>query len=259
MNVQSFRVNILGVKVDDLSKEDLLDLILGTVNENKRAIISYVNVHALNLAYRNSWFRDYLNSSDVVFCDGFGVKYAASFLYHRKIDRFTPPDWLPDLFGRCVEHDFSLFFLGSKPNMVEKAAQKLAMKVPGFQPIGTHHGYFDKNRLSLENQDLIREINLAKPDILLVGFGMPVQEKWILENWNELDVKVVLPVGAAFDYLAEEVYRVPPWMTDHGFEWLGRLVIEPGRLWKRYILGNPLFFWRVFLQKIGIIKGKEVS
>jgi N-acetylglucosaminyldiphosphoundecaprenol N-acetyl-beta-D-mannosaminyltransferase len=87
----------------------------------------------------------------------------------------------------------------------------------------------------------------------VVGFGMPAQEKWILENWNSLNVHIVFPVGAFFDYLAGDVVRAPRWMTDHGLEWLGRLLIEPRRLWKRYVIGNPLFIWRVLLQKLKMI------
>jgi N-acetylglucosaminyldiphosphoundecaprenol N-acetyl-beta-D-mannosaminyltransferase len=79
---------------------------------------------------------------------------------------------------------------------------------------------------------------------------MPMQERWIMENWNDLQVNIVMPVGALFDYLAGELPRAPRWMTEHGLEWLGRLIIEPGRLWKRYLVGNPLFLWRVFIHEL---------
>jgi N-acetylglucosaminyldiphosphoundecaprenol N-acetyl-beta-D-mannosaminyltransferase len=80
---------------------------------------------------------------------------------------------------------------------------------------------------------------------------MPLQEKWLLENWTALNVNVALPIGAAFDYLAGRTYRAPRWMTDHGFEWLGRLIVEPERLWRRYLIGNPLFIWRVVAERLG--------
>ncbi len=85
---------------------------------------------------------------------------------------------------------------------------------------------------------------------------MPLQEQWILENFNDLQVNIIMPVGAMFDYVAGDVVRAPQWMTDHGFEWLGRLIIEPRRLWKRYIVGNPLFLWRIFIHEI---LGKPLS
>ena len=118
----------------------------------------------------------------------------------------------------------------------------------------THHGLLQQNSGHPENEAVIQAINTAKPDILLVGFGMPLQEKWIMDNFERLDVKVIMPVGAAFDYVSGNVRRAPRWMTDHGFEWLGRLMIEPQRLWKRYIIGIPIFFWRIFLQRLGYLK-----
>ena len=100
---------------------------------------------------------------------------------------------------------------------------------------------------SLENKLIIEQINEFHPQILVLGLGMPLQEKWILENINSLDVKIAFPAGALFDYLSGELPRAPRWMTDNGLEWLGRLLVEPSRLWKRYILGNPLFFLRLFI------------
>lgn len=252
-------VNILGVMVDDLSKDDVIDAILSNVNLRKKSVFAYVNVHTINLAWKNHWFRDFLNNSEIVFCDGFGVKFAAKFLYRREIRRFTPPDWLPFLISRAIMENRKFFFLGGKPGIAEKAAGNLEKKIPGFTVQGTHHGYADKNHESVENQSLIKEINQAGADILLVGFGMPTQEKWIKENLPDLNVSAVLPVGAAFDYLAGETQRAPTWMTDHGFEWLGRLLIEPGRLWKRYLMGNPMFLYRVLLTKIGWLKIREIE
>jgi N-acetylglucosaminyldiphosphoundecaprenol N-acetyl-beta-D-mannosaminyltransferase len=251
---QSRSINILGVRVDDVSCEQVIEDILRDASAKKKAVLSYVNVHAVNLAFKTRWFKDFLNASDIVFCDGFGVKYAAGILYGRKIERFTPPDWLPDLIARGSKQGLTFFFLGSRPGVVEIAAKKMAELTPGFLPVGMDHGYLSKDQSSEENQALIQKINRSGADILVVGFGMPVQEKWILENRDNLGAAVILPVGAAFDYLAGEVVRVPRWMTDRGLEWFGRLIIEPGRLWKRYILGNPLFFSRVFLQKVGLLK-----
>jgi N-acetylglucosaminyldiphosphoundecaprenol N-acetyl-beta-D-mannosaminyltransferase len=101
-----------------------------------------------------------------------------------------------------------------------------------------------------ENNLVIERINQFDTQILVLGFGMPMQERWILENLAVLQVKIAFPAGALFDYVSGELPRAPRWMTDNGFEWLGRLLIEPRRLWKRYILGNPLFFYRLFLHHV---------
>jgi N-acetylglucosaminyldiphosphoundecaprenol N-acetyl-beta-D-mannosaminyltransferase len=85
---------------------------------------------------------------------------------------------------------------------------------------------------------------------MIVGFGMPMQEQWLMENWDRLDVRVVIAGGAIFDFISGDLKRAPMWMNDHGLEWLGRLLIEPRRLWKRYIIGNPLFFARVLGERM---------
>ena len=97
---------------------------------------------------------------------------------------------------------------------------------------------------------MVAQINVASPGVLLVGFGMPTQEIWLDANWPDLTVNVALTVGALFDYVAAAVPRAPRWATDNGLEWLGRLLIEPRRLGRRYLVGNPLFVWRVLGQRL---------
>jgi N-acetylglucosaminyldiphosphoundecaprenol N-acetyl-beta-D-mannosaminyltransferase len=252
MNELFEKTFILGVRVDIISLDDLIHFIVSTVHDQKKAIVTYVNVHAINLAGEQTWFKDFLNQSQIVFCDGFGVKWAAKFLHGKKLQRYTPPDWFDRLAGDCTQQEISMFFLGTRQDVIERAASVMKEKFPQLNIAGVHHGFFNKELESSENQDILSEINSVHPNILVVGFGMPSQEKWILENWDKLQVNVVIPVGAYFDYVAGDVVRAPHWMTDHGLEWLGRLIIEPRRLWKRYILGNPKFIWRVFMQKLKI-------
>ena len=246
------KIAILGVRVDVVSLDDLLESLLCIIKSRKKAIISYVNINAINLASELEWFKDYINHSQIVFCDGFGVRWAANFLYGKELQRFTPPDWFGRLADECSGQGFSMFFLGTRRHIIERAAILLNEKYPDLEITGVHHGFFNKNAASSENQAVLDTINKLHPDVLVVGFGMPTQEKWILENWSQLQIHVVIPVGAFFDYLAGDVVRAPRWMTNHGLEWLGRLLIEPRRLWKRYIIGNPRFLWRVLLQKLKI-------
>jgi N-acetylglucosaminyldiphosphoundecaprenol N-acetyl-beta-D-mannosaminyltransferase len=245
---------ILGVQVHDISRREILGYIVRTVQSKNKVVITNVNVHALNLAYEIPWFREFLNQADLNFCDGFGIKLAARLLGTKIKYRNTPPDWIYNLCSLCVEHHLSIFLLGGKPCVSEKAAQNLIDRYPGLIIAGTHHGYFNHRKYSHENKSLLATVKQAHPNILIVGFGMPLQEQWISENWECLDVNVALPVGAMIDYVAGEVIRAPRWITDHGLEWLGRLIIEPRRLWRRYILGNPIFLWRVVNQRLGLIR-----
>jgi N-acetylglucosaminyldiphosphoundecaprenol N-acetyl-beta-D-mannosaminyltransferase len=246
------KMSMLGVRIDSIPLRELLNLIVKAAEESDRLIVANVNAYAMNLAYTLPSFKTYLNRADVVFCDGFGVKWAARLLGFGELHRHTPPDWVPLLCQKCFQRDLTLFFLGGHPGVPEMAAARVREASPGLR-IGVLHGYFDKRPDGEENQRVLGVLNAFRPDILIVGFGMPLQEQWVSENWNRIDATVVVTVGALFEYLAGSVQRAPAWMTDHGLEWLGRLFIEPRRLWRRYLLGNPLFLWRVLKQRLGML------
>jgi N-acetylglucosaminyldiphosphoundecaprenol N-acetyl-beta-D-mannosaminyltransferase len=123
--------------------------------------------------------------------------------------------------------------------------------------VGVFHGYFNKSAGGKENEKVIAQINRCHPDVLIVGFGMPLQEKWLAENLSKLEIKVAMPGGAVFDYMSGRIRRAPRWMTDHGLEWLGRLLIEPRRLWRRYLIGNPLFLLHVIWERMGFFHGER--
>ena len=168
--------------------------------------------------------------------------------------RYVLTDWISLLAAECVRGHLSLFLLGARPGVAEKAGDYLIKQFPGLNVAGIHHGYFDKSFECPENEVVLRAIEASKADILLVGLGMPIQERWLMENWDRLNISVALPVGALFDYLAGEIPRAPHWMTDHGLEWLGRLIIEPRRMWRRYLLGIPHFLWLVLKQRVDLIR-----
>jgi N-acetylglucosaminyldiphosphoundecaprenol N-acetyl-beta-D-mannosaminyltransferase len=246
------RIDLLGVHLHPLCIGQVIDAIDQAVQTKRKSILAYVNVHAINLAQEQPWFKDFLNNADVTYCDGYGIKWGAKILGSDIPQRYTPPDWFPQLSSLCGKNGHSLYFLGARPGIAKKAAQMLIDEFPKLKILGIQHGYFDKEPGSPENEAVIEAINKLQPDILVVGFGMPMQEKWLDENMGKLNAWVALPVGAMFDYLAAEVPRAPRLLTDHGFEWLGRLIVEPKRLWKRYLLGNPRFFINVLRQRLGL-------
>lgn len=242
--------SILGVQIDDISSCDVIDLIAKTISAQHRAIIANVNTHAMNIAYEQPKFRQTLNASDVVFCDGYGVKWASALLEQSIRHRHTPPDWIMPLCERAVADDFTLYFLGAQPGVAEAAAKVCLQHVPSLRIVGCHDGYFDLEQGSQGSSEVIAEINQLKPDILVLGMGMPLQEYWVHENWSQLDVSVAIAAGAIFDYVSGNIPRAPRWITDNGFEWLARFVIEPRRLWMRYLIGNPLFLSRVLKEHL---------
>jgi N-acetylglucosaminyldiphosphoundecaprenol N-acetyl-beta-D-mannosaminyltransferase len=242
-------IHLLGVRIDDISVFEILHATNLAVDSGSKVVFANVNIHAMNIAFREVWFRDFLNQSEIVFCDGFGIKLAARITGQRIQYRNTPPDFIENVCRIASDKGYRIFFLGALPGVSSKAALKLSAKFPTLC-IKAHHGFFDKRSDSEENNSIIRMINEFKTNILVVGLGMPLQEKWIAENLSSLEASIILPVGALFDYISGETRRAPRWMTDHGLEWLGRLFIEPQRLWRRYIIGNPLFFLRVFWHEL---------
>jgi len=248
------RARILGVPVDALTVAELHTYLHERIASREKAMILNVNALAMNLAYEHTWLQSLFNDAALVFADGFGVVLGGRLLGYRIPERITYADWMWKLAEFAADHMVSFFFLGGKPGVAARAATKLTQKYPSLCITGVLDGYFDKTSGSTANEAVIQQINACRPDILLVGFGMPLQEKWLMENWDRIDARVALTGGAVFDYVAGEVTRAPRWMTDHGLEWLGRLVIEPRRLWKRYLIGNPLFLFRVLRQKLGLLK-----
>jgi len=247
-------IGILGVQVHPITIAQLHQCMADFISTNAHALVLNVNINCLNLSIEHRWLKSFLNRADIVFFDGFGIQLAAWILGHRFPERITYADWMWQLADFSSNSNFSLFFLGGKPGVAEKAARNIHAEYPGLK-IYSQHGYFDKTQESQENKTIIQLINREKPNILVLGFGMPLQERWLMENWDRLEVNIALTGGAVFDYLSGELRRAPRWMTEHGMEWMGRLIIEPSRLWKRYLIGNPLFLWRVVMQRIGRMPG----
>jgi N-acetylglucosaminyldiphosphoundecaprenol N-acetyl-beta-D-mannosaminyltransferase len=245
------RVNVLGVGVDPLTVGDLHAEVGRLVRGGRGGLVLNVNAHCLNLCYADPALRGFFNAADVVFCDGAGVMLAARLLGRRIPERITYADWTWRLAPFAAAEGFSLFLLGARPGVAQAAADKLKEHHPDLKIVGVYHGYFDHWAGAPESEAVVREINAAAPDILLVGLGMPLQEYWLMENAHRLDVGAALTGGAVFDYVSGRLSRGPRLLTRNGFEWLARLLLEPRRLWRRYLLGNPLFILRVLRQRLG--------
>ena len=245
-------VNVLGINIDLIDSSQLINEITN-VPQKSFKIIGNANVKCMNLSVTSETYRQFLYSCDIIFFDGMGVLLGAWILgYKVKFkNRMTCPDFLDRMLTELVQKELSIYFLASTPKVIDKLNKKIAEKHPNLR-FKAHHGYFDKE--GKENDDVIVGINQFRPDVLYIGFGMPLQEKWLSNNLNSLNCKVLLPLGACLDFYVGELYRGPKFLTDFGFEWLIRLVTEPKRLWRRYLIGNPQFIWRVLLQKLGVTK-----
>jgi N-acetylglucosaminyldiphosphoundecaprenol N-acetyl-beta-D-mannosaminyltransferase len=211
--------------------------------------VMYANAHVLNQSAGQPALRDALEGADLVYCDGYGVRLAARALEVETPHRMTGADWIWDLAGLCRERGLSIYLLGSEPAVSARAAERLGRTFPGLRIAGSHHGYFQVG--SPHEDRVIEDINARRPSIVLVGMGTPKQELWVQRNAARLDVDVLWTVGALLDIVSGRVPRAPAWLADNGLEWIFRLAIEPQRMWRRYLLGNPVFVSRVLSQARG--------
>ncbi|MEE9368090.1 MAG: WecB/TagA/CpsF family glycosyltransferase [Pontiella sp.] len=232
----------------------MLDLnsLLGFVSEsvtapiNSPAIMASGNVHSFNMAQKLPWYKEFLNHADIIRLDGAGVAWAVRILGYKPPQRSTWADFGWPLLEMCAEKGFKVFFFGCAPGIAEQARKECVTRYNTLQIVGTEHGFINwGDPVSEDNRQLIERINSSKADILIIGLGMPRQEQWILDHRDDLQVKIIMTGGAVFNYLAGTEKRAPQWMLNSGLEWFFRFLLEPHRLWKRYILGNPLFIIRV--------------
>ncbi len=237
-------VILLDTRVHKVTVQELIEYVIKAAKIEKKTIVGNVNVRAMNFACELPWYRDFLNNANLVFCDGFGILLGAKLQGYsvQSIHRMTCPDYIENLVLACEKENVSLFLLAGRPGVVDKAIAKFKAIAPNLRVEG-HHGYFEKS--GEENDSVIDKINKFKPGVLYIGFGMPLQERWILDNLERVEARVFLPLGACLDFYTGTVQRGPRWMTDRGLEWLTRLATEPQRLWERYLMGNTLFFYRV--------------
>lgn len=237
---------ILGVRVNLLSMIELNSLISEAVKSNFKWIIANHNLNSLYIFHHNASMKDFYNKVDYVHIDGMALVFLGKLLNlpFRREHRVTYADWIWSLMEQATVNKWRILYLGAKPGVAERGATILRNQYPGLE-ISTVHGYFNTEE---QNKTVINEINAYKPNILMVGMGMPRQEEWILGNIDQLNANIVLPSGACIDYIAQEIATPPRWMGKVGLEWLYRLYSEPTRLWRRYLI-EPWFIVKLLVEE----------
>lgn len=234
-------INFLGIKIAAVTTDEIIDRILELAIYGKRKMIAYVNAHCINASFSDNEYREILKQADLVYAGGKGVVWASKLFPQSLPERVNILDFFDKLAKRLIKNNITLYLLGGKPEVVKKAVCELKKRFSGLSILGFHHGFFKPEM----EADIIKEINMLKPHILLVGMGVPKQEKWINKYLNQLDVNLCWAVGAVFSNFSGIFTRAPNWMIKCGLEWLYRLFQEPKRLWRRYLIGNFVFVYRV--------------
>lgn len=239
---------ILYIPVRNFTMNEAIEKILELMLGSQASQICFINADCANIAWTDSEYMKILQGSRFNFADGIGLKIAGRITEHQIKQNVNGTDLFPRLVKEMSESDLSVYFLGATAEVNESLRQKIGAAFPGLRIAGGHHGFFQP----ADEKAIIAEINRIQPDLLLVAFGAPRQEKWINRNLPHLNVKVAMGVGGLFDFYSGRIQRAPVWMREIGMEWFYRFLQEPQRMWKRYFVGNALFLYRVIRSNSGL-------
>jgi N-acetylglucosaminyldiphosphoundecaprenol N-acetyl-beta-D-mannosaminyltransferase len=217
--------DIHGVLIDNVTMDEALDRVLEMLKLNKPHKIFTPNSEIIMEATRNPELKDILNSADLLIADGAGVVLAAKILKNRIVEKVSGVDLVKRILMNTDRRPTSFYIFGGKPGVAEKASINILSDFPRANILGFRNGYFTPE----EEPEIINKINAANAEILLVGLGAPKQEKWIYENANKLNCKVLIGVGGTIDIFAGTASLAPEFIRKAGFEWLFRLIKEPKR------------------------------
>jgi exopolysaccharide biosynthesis WecB/TagA/CpsF family protein len=239
-------LDILGVRFACLDADTTLDKAEALFERPEPAWIAVENAHALNIAADDPAHSATLSRADMVLNDGKGVMLAAQMLGSSFPGDLNGNHFAPLLLERAARRGWRVFFFGAAPGVARHAADRLCQTIPSLKIVGARDGYYSED----EVDEVIEVIRATRAELLLVGLGMPLQERWLDRHLAATGARLGVTVGAFFDFQAGVIPRAPSWMNKIGLEWMHRLAVEPRRLWKRYLLGNPLFVTRVVKQKL---------
>ncbi len=263
------RIKLFQVGIDQADNQKTIQKIEEFIISKTPHQIVTPDTLAVLRARKDPEYHTILKSADLVTPDGAGILWAAKTLNYPLPERVTGIDIIHNICRLAAKKGYSLYLLGSYPGVASEAALNLTREYPGIKIAGTHHGYFSyedsqncedvKNGDGVRNkkeEEIIAEIKENRPDILLVGMGVPKQEKWININLEKLDVPVCVGVGGSFDVLSGRIPRAPLWMQRHGMEWIYRSIKQPNRTFR--VLALFYFIWLVVIGKI-VYSLKEVE
>lgn len=230
-----------------LHKYTLFNESLDDIKQTKQ-LISTINAHSFNTVRKDEDFKTALESSNVLLPDGVGVVWATKMLTGQKVRKIAGDDLFHYQMNRLNNSGGKCFFLGSTNKTLQKITERAAIDYPNvrvFNYSPPYRAVFSEE----ENRQMVAQVNKTVPDVLFVGMTAPKQEKWAYQNFDKLNVGHVCCIGAVFDFYAGTSKRAPKWMIDIGLEWFYRLISNPKRMWRRYLIGNVKFIITIMKEK----------
>jgi N-acetylglucosaminyldiphosphoundecaprenol N-acetyl-beta-D-mannosaminyltransferase len=241
------RVNILGVGVSAISLSDAVKKTDELLQGEGSGYICVTGVHGIMEAQADNEFRRILNKSFLTTPDGMPTVWMGKIHGFSSMTRVYGPDFMSAFCGHSVERGYRHFLYGGKPGVAEELRAELVCKFPGIQIVGTYTPPFRPLNAGEEEQ-LVRLLDDSQADVLWCGLSTPKQERFMAAYQDRLPVRLMVGVGAAFDLLSGNLKEAPDWMKKSGLQWFYRLIVEPRRLWRRYLTNNPRFVWLAMLQ-----------
>ena len=236
---------ILGVEVANLDQEGAADAVFSAIGARRYMPVAFLNANNANIAHGNRAVAQAF-SGFTVLADGFGVDLASLMLTGRRFRaNLNGTDFVPALL-RAAPRPLDIALYGARPGVVEKAAAAFRATDPRHRYRALSHGYADEAGIAA----MLAELEAEPADLFIVALGTPRQELFIARHVTRRHATVPIAVGALFDFMAGEVPRAPRLLRSLRSEWVYRLALEPGRMWRRYLLGNPVFLARVAMQKL---------
>ena len=236
------KIELLGVGISNVTVEELNAELLKIIRAEGHEHILNVNVHAMNIAAGNRWFKQFLNEAKINFCDGDGVRLAAKYSGKHIAEKITYNRYIYELAAFSSKHGLSWYILGASETTIKNAFKVLGEKYPELNVVGYHHGFLRDSNII---QGVIDDINEKKPNILILGMGMPLQEEFLHKHSKSMTFNAAFTGGAVFEYVAGEAKMTPDIFYRLKLEWFYRFCQEPGRLFTRYFFGNFYFLFRV--------------
>ena len=229
---------LLNTYVNNVNMDEAIHAIEDMIASEKKSYIVAINVDVVMKIENDSYLKGITDHADMVLVDGKPLEWIAKWHKRPIKAKISGSDLVPLLCERAAEKGYSIFIIGGKDGIAEKAQVNLERDLPGIKIVGTYAPPFGFEKDERELKKINEMISNAHPDILIACFGCPKQEKWIYENYQKYDAKVSVCAGATVDFLAGNVNRAPKWMSDHGLEWFYRFLQEPKRMFKRYFIDD---------------------
>jgi N-acetylglucosaminyldiphosphoundecaprenol N-acetyl-beta-D-mannosaminyltransferase len=227
--------------------EEALRLSDGHIQAGRRGYVCVTGVHGVMVAQSDEKFRSILNRSVITTPDGMPTVWVGRIQGHPRISRVFGPDYMLRMCELSLERGYRHFFYGGNTGVADELAENLTRRYPGLQVAGTYTPPF-RPLNETEERELIQQLDESRPDLFWVGLSTPKQERFMAQYIDRFDVPLMIGVGAAFDIHTGRVSDAPNWVKNSGLQWLHRLMQDPKRLGKRYLLNNPTFVWKIGLQ-----------